>query len=115
MDKSLALAALSALSNETRLDAFRLLAGANGLAAGAISERLGVVQNTMSAHLGVLSAAGLVRHEREGRSIVYSADLDAMQALLTYLMDDCCGRRPELCQPLLMRMGDMQQEETKHG
>ena len=117
MDDSQTLAALAALAQPTRLQTFRLLVAREpeGVPAGELARLVGVPQNTMSAHLGVLSAAGLVRHEREGRSIVYSADLDAMQALLTYLMDDCCGRRPELCQPLLMRMGDMQQEETKHG
>ncbi len=103
MDKTLALDALSALSQETRLDVFRLLvkAGPSGLYAGEIAERLKVRQNTMSTNLGVLARAGLVRSEREGRSIRYIADVDGMRRLLAFLMEDCCGGRPETCQPLL--------------
>ncbi len=103
MDKYAVLEALSALSQETRLDVFRLLvrAGPVGLCAGEIAERLGVVQNTMSTNLQVLHRAGLVRSAREGRSIRYFADLDGMGDLLGFLMKDCCGGRPEICQPLL--------------
>ncbi len=103
MDKTLALDALSALAQETRLDVFRLLvmAGPKGLYAGEIAERLDVRQNTMSTNLGVLARAGRVRGEREGRSIRYVADLDGMRRLLAFLMEDCCGGRPETCQPLL--------------
>ncbi|MCB9992277.1 MAG: helix-turn-helix transcriptional regulator [Hyphomicrobiaceae bacterium] len=117
MDKSSALMALSALSQASRLDAFRLLVGAGevGIAAGEISARLGIVQNTMSAHLGILGAAGLVRHERDGRSIVYFADLPAMQALLSFLMEDCCGGRPDLCQPVIAGLGSTAQREKKCG
>lgn len=103
MDKTLALEALSALSQETRLDVFRLLvnAGPGGLYAGEIAERLGVRQNTMSTNLAVLARAGLVRSEREGRSIRYVAELDGMRRLLAFLMEDCCGGRPDACRPLL--------------
>ncbi|MDA0662031.1 MAG: helix-turn-helix domain-containing protein [Proteobacteria bacterium] len=103
MDKKQTLDALSALSQETRLDVFRLLMKAEpeGLRAGDIAERLGVLQNTMSANLGILERAGLIRGVREGRSIRYVADLDSMRALLRFLMEDCCGGQPELCAPLL--------------
>jgi len=103
MDKDQALDALSALSQETRLDVFRLLVqhGADGLAAGEIGERLGVRQNTMSANLAILARARLVRGVREGRSIRYFADFDGMRGLLAFLMQDCCGGKPALCQPVL--------------
>ena len=102
MEKEAALDCLAALGQETRLDVFRLLvkAGGEGLTAGAISEALDVRPNTLSPHLGVLSRSGLVTACRDGRSIIYSADLSAMQKLVTYLLQDCCGGRPELCAPL---------------
>jgi len=99
MDINSALTAFGALSQKTRLDVFRLLinAGPEGMSAGDIGEALGVRQNTMSANLSVLLQAGLVRNEREGRSIRYFADLDGTKELLTFLMADCCGGHPELC------------------
>ncbi len=103
MDKIEALDALSALSQETRLEVFRLLvkAGPEGAAAGEISARLGVFANTLSTHLGILARAGLVRPERQGRSIRYFADLDGMRGLLSFLMQDCCNGRPEICASLV--------------
>ncbi len=98
--------ALSALGQETRLDAFRLLVqvGPEGLPAGEIGERLGVRQNTMSANLSVLAQAGLIRGAREGRSIRYFADMDGLKGLLGFLMENCCGGAPELCQPVIARL-----------
>lgn len=103
MDKNDALNAFSALSQPTRLDVFRLLvkAGDEGMLAGQISEALEVRQNTMSANLSILVQSGLIRNEREGRSIRYFADMDGMRGLLAFLMEDCCGGRPELCQPVI--------------
>ncbi len=103
MKKELALDALAALGQETRLDVFRLLvkAGQEGMPAGAISDALDVRPNTLSTHLGVLSRSGLVHAERDGRSILYRADLAAMGDLVTYLLQDCCGGQPELCAPVL--------------
>jgi DNA-binding transcriptional ArsR family regulator len=103
MDKKAAQTALAALGQETRLDVFRLLvqAGTDGLPAGDVATRLGAVQNTMSAHLKVLSHAGLVRGEREGRVIRYFADMTGFRDLLAYLMEDCCNGRPELCRPVI--------------
>lgn len=103
MDNSDAIASFAALSQPTRLDVFRLLvkAGAQGMLSGEIGERLDVRQNTMSANLAVLLNAGLVRNERQGRTIRYFADFDAMRGLLGFLMEDCCGGRPDLCQPVI--------------
>lgn len=103
MDKLDALNCFSALSQQTRLDVFRLLvkAGAQGLLSGEIGEKLDVRQNTMSANLAVLLNSGLVRNERQGRTIRYYADFDAMRGLLGFLMEDCCGGRSELCQPVI--------------
>jgi ArsR family transcriptional regulator len=103
MDKTTALLALAALGQDTRLEVFRLLVrtGAGGLPAGEIASRLDTVQNTMSAHLKVLDHAGLVRAEREGRSIRYVADMTGFRDLLAYLMEDCCNGAPELCQPVI--------------
>lgn len=69
--------------------------------AGEISNNLDVRQNTMSANLSVLLQAGLVRNVREGRSIRYFADYESMRGLLAFLMEECCGGRPELCQPII--------------
>jgi len=71
------------------------------MSAGDISDTLGVRQNTMSANLGVLARSGLIRSKREGRSIRYFADMDGMRGLLAFLMEDCCGGNPELCQPII--------------
>lgn len=101
MDIFNAIRALSALAQESRLEAFRLLirAGSDGMAAGDIARALDVPHNTMSSHLSLLANAGLVRWRRNGRSIIYSVDLDGMRALLSFLMEDCCQGRPELCAP----------------
>ena len=95
-------ATLAALAHEGRLAAFRLLvqAGAAGMPAGEIARRLDVLPNTLSANLNVLSHAGLVVSRRHGRSIIYTADYDAMRALLAFLMEDCCGGAPEICAPI---------------
>ena len=103
MDKSDAIKAFGALSQETRLEAFRLLVrcGAEGLAAGAIARALDIPHNTMSSHLAILANAGLVASRREGRSIVYRIDFEGTRVLLSFLMEDCCKGRPEVCAPLL--------------
>jgi ArsR family transcriptional regulator len=95
--------AFSALAQPTRLAVVRMLvkAGKQGMPAGNLGEALGVKANTMSANLTVLYRAGLVRSVREGRVIRYFADLDGIGALLGFLMEDCCGGRPELCRPVV--------------
>jgi len=82
-----------ALSQETRLRAFRLLvqAGEDGLPAGALSEELEVPHNTMSFHLNHLSNANIVNSRREGRSIIYSANFPLVRDLIRFIVRDCCG------------------------
>lgn len=103
MDKHLALSALSALGQDTRLEVFRMLvkAGAEGVPAGEIASRLGTVQNTMSTHLKVLGRAGIVRAKRDGRTVRYVADMAGFRDLLGFLMEDCCDGAPELCRPVI--------------
>jgi arsenate reductase len=103
MDTTLAIAALSALAQTTRLDVFRLLAERepSGAAAGELARLAGVPQNTMSTHLATLSRAGLVRGERRSRSIVYRANLEAFRKVTLFLLKDCCGGRTEVCTPLV--------------
>jgi ArsR family transcriptional regulator len=88
-----AIAALSALAHEHRLALFRLLVrtGDEGLPAGAIAAQLGVPNSSLSFHLAHLHQAGLVRQDRRGRSLIYSADYRAMNALVGYLMENCCA------------------------
>ncbi len=103
MEMKKALIAFTALSKETRLKVFRLLirAGPEGMLAGEIGRRLGVRQNTMSANLTILLNSGLVRNEREGKSVRYFADIEGIRGLLGYLMEDCCGGNAEVCQPVI--------------
>ncbi|KRB85671.1 ArsR family transcriptional regulator [Sphingomonas sp. Root710] len=101
MESKKAVESLSALAHGHRIAIFRLLVrtGPEGLPAGEIAREIGILPNTLSAHLAILSHAGLVRSRREGRSIIYSAHYDAMRALLDHLVADCCGGRPEVCGP----------------
>jgi DNA-binding transcriptional ArsR family regulator len=94
-----ALAALAALGQPTRLQIFQLLMRAepDGRQAGAIAEEIGCPHNTLSSHLAILARAGLVRGTRDGRAIVYRADVDGMRGLLCYIVNDCCSGHPELC------------------
>ena len=103
MEMIKAIDALSALAQPTRLAAFRLLvrAGESGLAAGEIADALNVRQNTMSTNLSILVVAGLASNSRDGRIIRYHVNLDGTRRLLDFLLQDCCGGRPELCQPLM--------------
>ena len=105
-DTNDALLAFSALSQQTRLDVFRLLitAGVDGLAAGDISEQLDVRQNTLSTNLNIMVNAGLVSRTRQGRSIRYFANFASLRGLLRYLMQDCCGGQPTQCEPLIAEL-----------
>jgi DNA-binding transcriptional ArsR family regulator len=93
MEKKAAVKALAALAHDTRLALFRRLvrAGPSGLPAGTLAESLGVKPNTLSFHLSHLANAGLVIARREGRSIIYSAAFDRMDALMAYLTRHCCA------------------------
>lgn len=93
MDIKAAIPLFDALSQETRLKAFRLLvqAGQQGLPAGELSDRLGTPQNTLSFHLSHLSRAGIVDSRREGRSIIYCANFEVMHGLISFMVKDCCS------------------------
>lgn len=101
MDETRALAAFTALSQETRLRIVRLLvtAGPDGLAAGTIGEAMGASSSRISFHLSHLEHSGLVRSRRDGRSIIYTAAYPALSDLIAFLMRDCCQARPEVCTP----------------
>jgi DNA-binding transcriptional ArsR family regulator len=103
MESENVILALAALAQSTRLEVFRLLVKhePKGLAAGDIARALAVPQNTMSSHLAVLSRAGLVSAQRFSRSIVYRADLARFQAVVLFMLRDCCDGRPEICAPLI--------------
>lgn len=96
MQADLVIRALGALAQEHRLAAFRLLvqAGAGGIPAGVLAERIGVPPSSMSFHLAQLAHAGLVNQRRESRSIIYAADYAAMNGLMAYLSENCCGGLP---------------------
>jgi len=104
MESEQAILALAALAQNTRLAVFKLLVRhePEGLAAGDVAKALAVPQNTMSAHLAVLARAGLVMSERRSRSIIYRANLEAFGSLTSFMVEDCCGGRAELCAPAAM-------------
>src|SRR2546421_4444494 len=101
MESFHAVGALGALANETRLALFRLLVrkGPEGLSAGIIAERLGVLPSSLSFHLQQLVHAGLITQRRLSRQLIYSAEYGTMNALLAYLTENCCGRDAG-CAPL---------------
>jgi ArsR family transcriptional regulator, arsenate/arsenite/antimonite-responsive transcriptional repressor len=95
MEMTQAVDTLSALAQETRLGIFRLLveAGAEGMAAGRIGEKMELPPATLSFHLAHLARAGLARSRQDGRFVIYSADFQTMNALVGYLTENCCGGR----------------------
>src|SRR5215475_9242070 len=99
MEKTDAVAALAALAQDNRLDVFRLLvqAGPDGLSAGTIADALDLAPNTLTFHFDRLRLAGLVTVRREGRSMIYAAQFETMNALLGFLTENCCGGT--LCAP----------------
>ncbi len=100
-----AIRALAALAQDHRLAIFRLLVrhGPNGLAAGDIGERVGIGPTGASFHLKELERAGLVQATRRGRFILYAFRSEAMRDLLSFLTEDCCQGRPELCGELFVK------------
>ena len=94
MDQKAAIAALGALAQDTRLELFRLLVatGPQGLPAGVIAERLGVLPSSLSFHLNQLHHTGLITQRRQSRQLIYAAEYGAMSELLAYLTENCCGR-----------------------
>lgn len=95
-----ALATLAALGQPTRLEIFRRLIRAEpkGLAAGSLAEAIGCPHNTLSSHLSILARSGLIRGSRDGRSIIYRADVEGIRRLVAFLVTDCCDGHPELCE-----------------
>ncbi|THF46994.1 ArsR/SmtB family transcription factor [Allorhizobium terrae] len=103
MENENAILILAALAQPTRLETFRLLVRhePHGMPAGDIARALAVPQNTMSAHLNILSRAGLVTSQRHSRIILYRAEPEKLRALTLFLLKDCCGGNAELCAPLI--------------
>jgi len=103
MDERQALIAFGALSQETRLRILRMLvtAGPDGVAAGSIADSVEVSPSNVSFHLKELERAGLVSARRDSRSIMYSAEYDALTGLIRFLMEDCCSGKPEICAPAI--------------
>jgi DNA-binding transcriptional ArsR family regulator len=103
MEINEATARLMSIAHQGRLSAFRTIvkAGPEGLSAGELAQRLSVQPNTLSAQLNILSASGLLMNERFGRSIIYRADLSALNEIVLYLIEDCCDGRDEVCAPIL--------------
>jgi DNA-binding transcriptional ArsR family regulator len=101
MKKHQALAALAALAQDNRLDVFRLLveAGQEGMPAGAVADALKLAPNTLTFHFDRLREAGLVTVRRDGRSMIYAARYDTMNALLDYLTENCCRGQADQCAP----------------
>jgi len=101
MKKQSAVSILAALAQDSRLDAFRLLieAGRQGMPAGHLAASLRLSPNAMTFHLDRLRDAGLVTVRREGRSMIYAAQFETMNKLISYLTDQCCQGHPELCRP----------------
>jgi ArsR family transcriptional regulator len=106
MEITTATASFAALSQDTRLKAFRLLVShePHGLPAGDIARKLGIPHNTMSAHLAVLARAGWVISQRQSRHIIYRASLSHMEVVVQFLLQDCCAGHPELCASLIDRL-----------
>ena len=114
MESSTAAFTFAALGQETRLDLLRVLlaAGPSGLAAGDIAGRLGVLPSTLSFHLRALDQAGLIGATRQGRSLIYAAQVNRLRALLTFLADACCDGDPARCGDLL-RLLDTPRETAR--
>jgi len=106
MKSNQAIAALSALAQSSRLDAFRLLVQnePDGLPAGEIARFLVAPQNTVSTHLSILQNANLVVSERQGRSIIYRTQISTLRELMLFLAKDCCGGHETLCAPLVAEL-----------
>ncbi|MBN9042624.1 MAG: transcriptional regulator [Rhizobiales bacterium 62-47] len=102
MEKTDAVAALAALAQHNRLDIYRLLvkAGPDGLSAGSIATALELAPNTLTFHFDRLRQAGLITVRRAGRSMIYAARYDQMNALLSFLTDNCCGGSEAHCVPV---------------
>ena len=101
MKKPHALAALAALAQDNRLDVFRLLveAGPQGMPAGSVAKALKLAPNTLTFHFDRLREAGLVAVRRDGRSMIYAAQYEAMNALIAFITENCCRGAADACEP----------------
>ena len=118
MDNEIAILALAALAQSTRLDVFRLLVAnePEGLPAGELARAVAVPHNTLSSHLSILSRAGLIVGERRSRVINYRAELPRLQELMLFLVKDCCGGKPEICEGLVADLAPCCTEKVEtHG
>lgn len=99
MNDDRAVMMLSALAQTTRFGVFRFLMrkGEDGVSAGEIARHMGVPQNTLSAHLNILSNAGLIKATRDGRKLIYRTRVDDTREFIGYLINDCCDGNPEIC------------------
>lgn len=114
MRKTDAVAILAALAQDNRLDVFRLLveAGPQGMLAGHIATSLKLPPSALTFHLDRLREAGLVTVRRSGRSMIYAARIDTMNGLVSYLTDQCCQGRPELCRPASRKASRMSEKAS---
>lgn len=117
MDRSKALAALSALAHETRLDLIRLLTtqGDEGMAAGQIAETLGIAAPRLSFHLSALEQAGLLRSRKAARNVFYSVDAHGIGSTIAYVLNHCCCDHPEVLAACSNRRGSVQGEVALSG
>ncbi len=99
MNSNDAVEAFGALAHQHRLDVYRELVkrGSGGLAAGDIATRVGLMPSSLTFHLQSLQRAGLIKQRREGRQLIYSVDIGAMNTLLAYITDNCCAESGETC------------------
>jgi len=109
------IAALSALAHEHRLAIYRLLVerGPEGLSAGAIGERVGLLPSSLTFHLQNLQRAGLITQHRLSRQLIYSADFDAMNGLIGYLTENCCSQSDGKCAPAYKPVAPVAKVRTK--
>jgi DNA-binding transcriptional ArsR family regulator len=117
MEKIDAVAALAALSQESRLDVFRLLveAGPEGMPAGEIADALALAPNTLTFHFDRLRGAGLVTARKDGRSVIYAARFETMNALIGYLTENCCRGAPAACAPTVCKPSYAKRASTKRA
>jgi DNA-binding transcriptional ArsR family regulator len=117
MEKTDAIAALAALAQDNRLDVFRLLvqAGPDGMPAGAVASALGLAPNTLTFHFDRLRMAGLVTVRRNGRSMIYAAQYDKMNALISFLTENCCAGAPATCAAVVCKPRSATRRKAKEN
>lgn len=112
MNTTEAAATLTALANEIRLKIFKTLIASEGMAAGELGAAMDMAPSSLSFHLKDLRFAGLLERHRDGRRIIYRANIDVLNGLLGFLVDDCCGGRPDLCMRIVPHATESEAEKT---